>query len=187
MQPPTKWAETNANRAEWVGRGGLDDKPYAWGDAPPGMNGKWPCNIWQGEFPARIRRTTARHAPVKSLPPNGYGLYDRAGNVWEWCHDWYDRELHRSQPRTVAVNPQGPEISRDPARPFTPQRVQKGGSFLCNDTYCTRYRPSARHGCTPDTGMAHVGFGRAANQTIAWVHLMINQRWHSGRQPGAFL
>jgi formylglycine-generating enzyme required for sulfatase activity len=149
--------------AEWefAARGGLEGKPYVWGDEKPGAGGKWQCNIWQGDFPYRNTAEDGyeRTAPAKSYPPNGYGLYDTAGNVWEWCADWYDRELYRRRAGNgVAVNPTGPDRTIDPQRPFMPQRVQKGGSFLCNDSYCSRYRPSARHGCSPDTGMSHVGF-----------------------------
>jgi formylglycine-generating enzyme len=148
--------------AEWefAARGGLDNKPYAWGDEKP-SDARPVANIWQGEFPHRNTAADnfARTAPVKSFAPNGFGLYDVSGNVWEWCADWYQRDLYRQRAGAgVVADPKGPEISRDPARPFTPQRVQKGGSFLCHDSYCTRYRPSARHGCSADTGMSHVGF-----------------------------
>jgi formylglycine-generating enzyme required for sulfatase activity len=96
---------------------------------------------------------------VKSYPPNGYGLYDMAGNVWQWCSDWYQVDLYRERAgKRVIDNPIGPKKSFDPRQPYSPLHAQKGGSFLCCDAYCTRYRPSARHGCTPDTGMSHVGF-----------------------------
>lgn len=148
--------------AEWefAARGGLNQARYTWGDSPQDES-RPRANLWTGEFPFRNTETDGftRTAPVRSFAPNGYGLYDLSGNVWEWCSDWYDRSAytHRST-RDVTINPRGPNRSFDPQRPYQPQRSQRGGSFLCHDSYCSRYRPSARHGCSPDTGMSHVGF-----------------------------
>src|SRR5262249_53647091 len=133
-------------------------KRYAWGDEPPTPKH---ANLWQGKFPHDNTAADGyeRTAPVKSYPPNGHGLYDVAGNVWEWCADLYDHDLYAGRKgEGVIDNPTGPRVSRDPRNPGQPSRVQKGGSFLCNDSYCSRYRPSARHGCPADTGMSHVGF-----------------------------
>jgi formylglycine-generating enzyme required for sulfatase activity len=148
--------------AEWefAARGGLEGKTYAWGDEP--FSEERPqCNCWQGEFPWKntAKDGYERTSPVKAFPPNGYGLYDMGGNVWQWCADWYDRDLYRKRAgKHVIDNPHGPDQSYDPGQPYAPLRCQKGGSFLCHPSYCWRYRPGARQGCSPDTGMSHVGF-----------------------------
>ena len=156
--------------AEWefAARGGLSGKPYVWGDEAP-SDTVIHANLWQGTFPFRNTQQDGyvRTAPVGSFESNGFGVYDMAGNVWEWCSDWYDRELYPQRAGPLVENPTGPSQSVDPERPYSPQRSQRGGSFLCNDAYCSRYRPSARHGSTPDTGMSHVGFRCVTSKTHA--------------------
>jgi formylglycine-generating enzyme required for sulfatase activity len=148
--------------AEWefAARGGLDRKPFVWGDqfAPAG---KLQANTFQGHFPDRNTREDgfATTAPVASFVPNGYGLYDMAGNVWEWVSDWYrpDTFVRRASLGTVR-NPQGPESSYDPAEPGVAKKVMKGGSFLCTDAYCSRYMPGGRGKGDINTGTNHLGF-----------------------------
>jgi formylglycine-generating enzyme required for sulfatase activity len=98
-------------------------------------------------------------SPVGSFPANGYGLYDMAGNVWQWCSDWYRADSNiEAASKNVCRDPRGPTESYDPGDPYSPKRVVKGGSFLCNPSYCESYRPSARRGTPPDTGSSHTGF-----------------------------
>jgi formylglycine-generating enzyme len=148
--------------AEWefAARGGSESKRFAWGDEfKPG--GKFMANTWQGLFPVRDTGNDGfvGTSPVGSFPANGYGLYDMAGNVWQWCSDWYrvDTNLEAAS-KNVCRNPRGPAESYDPGDPYSPKRVVKGGSFLCNPDYCESYRPSARRGTPPDTGSSHTGF-----------------------------
>lgn len=144
--------------AEWerAARGGTDGLPYVWGaeqpnDAAPRAN--WFANIWQGMFPAKNSGSDGYvyTAPVKSYRANPYGLYDMAGNVWEWTADWYDPSAY--QGRGAARDPQGPAQALDALR----RKSQRGGSFLCHASYCSRYRPSARQGAAADSGTSHAG------------------------------
>jgi formylglycine-generating enzyme required for sulfatase activity len=147
--------------AEWeyAARGGLAGKRFSWGDEPLGDHDGEKANIWQGRFPVEnsLADGFERTAPVGSYPPNGYGLYDMAGNVWEWCADWYRADAYAAR-AGVTVNPRGPSKAWDPNEPLTPKRVTRGGSFLCHVTYCESYRPAARRGTAIDTGMSHIGF-----------------------------
>ena len=167
-----KWAGKRLpTEAEWefAARGGLDGKVNVWGDEPVDPKR---CNIWQGRFP---EQDTAEDgfmgvAPTRSFAANGYGLFDMAGNVWEWCNDRYRPDTYSRQVLIaggldkVVVNPTGPEQSLDPRNPYAKDsRVHRGGSFLCNDSYCASYRPSARMTAPTDTGMSHLGFRCASS------------------------
>ena len=139
--------------AEWetAARGGLNHTTFTWGDEPE-LPGHRLANYWHGEFPWGPDPGYGRTSPVGSFPPNAYGLFDMAGNVWEWTSDWYGD--------TRAGDPCCEAGSYDSAQPqFTvPRKVIKGGSFLCADNYCLRYRPAARRPQMIDTGMSHIGF-----------------------------
>jgi sulfatase modifying factor 1 len=146
---------------EYAQRGGLERKPYAWGDElNPG--GQFMANTFQGHFPEKNTNEDGheRAAPVASFPPNPYGLYDMAGNVWEWTSDWYRHDYYKTlvAQGPVARNPQGPAESFDPSEPGVKKKVHRGGSFLCTDQYCARYIAGGRGKGEPDTGTNHVGF-----------------------------
>ncbi|MGH6789217.1 MAG: formylglycine-generating enzyme family protein [Pseudolabrys sp.] len=153
--------------AEWefAARAGLEDAEYAWGDefAP---EGRQMANTWQGNFPHQNLATDGfeRTSPVTAFPPNGYGLYDMIGNVWEWTADWYTPKHEADAPKACCIpeNPRGggEEQSYDSCQPAIriPRKVLKGGSHLCAPNYCRRYRPAARHAQPVDTSASHVGF-----------------------------
>lgn len=143
---------------EWAARGGLKDSVYPWGNEP--VNAAR-ANFWQGIFPFKneLKDGFFTTAPVGSFPPNGYGLYDMAGNVWEWCLDWYHHDAYRLPEEGGNVrNPTGPKNPFDPAEPTVPKRTMRGGSFLCNDDYCSGYRVSRRMRSSMDSGLSHTGF-----------------------------
>ena len=140
--------------AEWerAARGGLEAAAYSWGDRPEAERERL-ANYWHGEFPWRPEPGYGTTAPVGSFPPNGFGLFDMAGNVWEWTSDWYGGS------EAASLDPGQPQFS-------VPRRVVKGGSFLCADSYCRRYRPAARRPQMIDTGMSHIGFRCVADDSL---------------------
>ncbi len=145
---------------EYAARGGLQGSTYSWGNELR-PEGEHRANVWQGRFPERnlVEDGFAGTAPGASFPPNGYGLYDMSGNVWEWCSNWYrPDDYQRQASEKPSRNPKGPADSFDPDEPDLPKRVSRGGSYLCSENFCCGYRPSARMKTSPDTGLVHTGF-----------------------------
>ena len=167
-----KWANRRLpTEAEWelASRAGSFGTVYNWGNDESVLKEK--ANTWEGEFP--VENTEADgfelRAPVKSYPPNAYGLYDMAGNVWEWTSDWYNTNYYKEirAKNTVLVNPTGAESPFTPNNQLAKERVIKGGSFLCSESYCASYRVSARMGSSMDSSLEHTGF-----RTVATVDMI---------------
>ncbi|MDT7827100.1 formylglycine-generating enzyme family protein [Pricia sp. S334] len=160
--------------AEWelAAQGNHSESVYLWGDDASQLSEK--ANTWEGEFP--VTNTEAdgynKRAPVKSYPPNDFGLYDMAGNVWEWTGDWYNSGYYDevAAENTILKNPEGAKTPFNARDPYAKEKVMKGGSFLCNASYCASYRISARMATSPDSSLEHLGF-----RTVATLGMVTNK------------
>ena len=145
---------------EWAARGKKTDAIYPWGNESINET-PMKANFWQGHFPYRNTKQDGYYltGPVGSFIPNEYGLYDMAGNVWEWCSDFYHINSYSyDKEKGICINPKGPKTFYDPSEPFAIKKILRGGSFLCNDSYCSGYRVSRRMSSSKDTGLMHTGF-----------------------------
>lgn len=163
-----KWAGRRLpTEAEWeyAARGGKENTICFWGDDKTELSKM--ANSWEGEFPVNNTKEDGyeRRAPVKSYPANGYGLYDMAGNVWEWTSDWYNTNYYGelASLKKPIENPQGASKAYNPSNPYIQEKVIKGGSFLCSASYCASYRVSSRMASSPDSSLEHLGFRTVAN------------------------
>ena len=170
-----KWAGRRLpTEAEWgyAARGGTNNTIYFWGDDISQLSQK--ANSWEGEFPVINTKEDGyeRRAPVKSYPPNDFGLYDMSGNVWEWTSDWYNTNYYSelALSNTPIVNPLGAEKAFNPNNPYLQEKVIKGGSFLCSASYCASYRVSSRMATSTDSSLEHLGF-----RTVATAEMFIEK------------
>lgn len=164
-----KWANRRLpTEAEWefAARGGKAEAIFFWGDETNQLRNY--ANTWEGEFPVNNSKADGyeRRAPVMQYPKNDFGLFDMAGNVWEWTSDWYNANYYSEIENQHSINPLGANQPYTPNNPYAKERVIKGGSFLCSASYCASYRISARMATSPDSGMEHLGFRTVATKAM---------------------